>query len=102
MFMRKIVSTVAIGVLSVGSLLVAAPTAHAYPSGCGTWTSLQGVNMWAHSRCSSGTGQQRVKTFCSWFGAGYWSYGPWVGVGQTSTAACNAYGSTTNIRIELR
>lgn len=99
---KKAATAAAIIALGVGSLVAQVPAAEAVPNNCSKWVTLQNDYMWAHSQCNGGNGQQRVRTFCSWFGAGYTSYGPWVKIGRTSTAACGKYASTTDIRIELR
>mgnify|MGYP001347589005 CR=1 FL=1 len=99
---RKAATAVAAATLSMGTLVVTAPGAEALPNNCSTWSVLQNDYMWAYSRCSSGTGTQRVKTFCSWFGGGYWAYGAWVRPGSTSVAQCGWLGSATNLGVELR
>lgn len=99
---RKAVTVAAVVALGIGSLAAQASSAEAVPNNCSKWVTLQSDFMWAHSRCNGGFGEQRVRTYCSWFGAGYTAYGPWVKKGNTSTAACGRYASATSITIELR
>jgi hypothetical protein len=83
---RTVSAAVALGAVGVIGL-VGAGAAGAYPSSCTLTKTSTSVSV----RCTGGTGGDRAWVKCydplrdSYFGT---TYGPWVGLGATSTIRC--------------
>lgn len=84
----KLGSVIAAILMSLGIIVVAPPSPAAALSTC----TLAQWHKFAQVKCVSGTGQVRAAIGCTkWWSGGYvWThYGPWVGRGSTSQAACS-------------
>lgn len=90
--MKRMTSLAVSVILGTGLLVGGASPAYADAYDCRTWYPT--VNK-ASGTCTNGTGEFRVYTRCeASLNLDYWRYGPWVRVGQTSTASCSTYWET--------
>jgi hypothetical protein len=84
--MKRITSMIGAAALGLTLLTLGGTQAHADPYSCAAYK----PNNWSFSaKCTGGTGEYRSYTKCNASLAfDYTEYGPWVRIGQVSTAVC--------------